>query len=156
MLSHASATRRIPALLALVTALLGSMVVGTATAADAATPLGSRVIKEAAKHKGAPYKWGAVGPKRFDCSGYTRYVYKRFGKSLPHQSSQQYSTRYVKRVSKGAKRTGDLIFLKNSSGRIYHVGIYAGAGKYWVAPHTGSHVKLQKIYTSRYVVGRVK
>jgi cell wall-associated NlpC family hydrolase len=156
VLSHASAARRVPALLALVTALLGSMVVGTATAADAATPLGSRVLKEAAKHKGAPYKWGAVGPTRFDCSGYTRYVYKRFGKNLPHQSSQQYSTRYVQHVRKSGKKPGDLVFIRNSSGRIYHVGIYAGAGKYWVAPHSGSSVKLQKMYTSRYVVGRVK
>jgi cell wall-associated NlpC family hydrolase len=35
------------------------------------------------------------------------------------------------------------------------VGIYAGTGKIWHAPHSGSYVKLATIWTSSYVVGRV-
>ena len=136
---------------ALTVALLASLLV-VAPGADASTP-GSRVVAEAGKHRGKPYQYGADGPSRFDCSGFTKYVYSRFGKSLPHSSAQQY--RVSRKVAKSAKQVGDLIFTRSSSGRIGHVGIYAGSGKFWVAPKTGDVVKLQKIYTSNYVVGRV-
>ena len=34
----------------------------------------SRVISEAEKHLGKPYKYGGKGPSGFDCSGFTTYV----------------------------------------------------------------------------------
>jgi cell wall-associated NlpC family hydrolase len=143
---------RTTALLALLVALLATLLVsGTAATAEAATN-GSKVVAEASKHRGKPYKYGAAGPSRFDCSGFTKYVYSRFGKRLPHSSAQQY--RVSRKVAKSAKQVGDLIFTRNSSGRIGHVGIYAGSGKFWVSPKTGDVVKLQRIYTSNYVVGR--
>ena len=114
-------------------------------------PLGVRAVQEAARHKGAPYQYGASGPTRFDCSGYTRYVFSRFGKSLPHNSAQQYSA--VRHVSKSSMRVGDLLFFYN--GGIHHVGIYAGNGYMWHAPHSGDVVRLAKIWTSAYYVGRV-
>ena len=158
MSSHVSGARRLPVLIALLTALLGSLLVGTLTArtADAATTLGQKATAVAAAQKGDPYRYGAVGPYRFDCSGLTKYAFSRVGKYLPHSSRSQYSTAYTTHVTKANKRVGDLIFMKNSSGTIYHVGVYAGSGKWWVAPHTGSYVKLQTIYSSNYVVGRVK
>lgn len=125
----------------------------TAPAANAMTSYQYNVLHEAARHKGAAYQWGAVGPRRFDCSGYTLYVFSRFGKKLPHNSASQYSA--VRHVSKSSRQPGDLIFYRNSSGRIYHVGIYAGSNRIWHAPHSGSYVKLAAIYTSNYVVGRV-
>ena len=137
------------ALLLLLAASLG--IVGTAAPAEAAT-FGSRVVTEASHHKGAPYQYGAVGPTRFDCSGYTRYVFGRFGKSLPHSSALQYS--HVRHIAKSSKVAGDLLFFKNSSGRISHVAIYAGGGRMWHAPHTGTVVKLVAIYSSNYLVGR--
>jgi cell wall-associated NlpC family hydrolase len=36
------------------------------------------------------------------------------------------------------------------------VGIYAGYGSMWNAPHTGAAVRLQKVYASGYLVGRVR
>jgi hypothetical protein len=36
---------------------------------------GRAIVTEAARHKGKPYQYGAAGPDRFDCSGYTMYVY---------------------------------------------------------------------------------
>ncbi|MCW2778982.1 MAG: glycoside hydrolase [Frankiales bacterium] len=147
--SLSSVSSRALTLLALVVALLASLGV-TAPHASAATT-GSRVVAEAAKHQGAPYKYGATGPTRFDCSGYTRYVYSRFGKSLPHSSSQQYSRTH--HVAKSSKQVGDLIFFKSGSS-ITHVGIYAGSGTMWDAPKSGDVVKHRKIYSSNYVVGR--
>lgn len=114
---------------------------------------GVGIAMEASQHVGKPYRYGATGPSSFDCSGFTRYVYAQFGKALPHNSAAQY--RVTRKVSKSAKQVGDLIFTRSGSGRIGHVGIYAGNGNFWVAPRTGSRVKLQRIYTSNYVVGRV-
>jgi cell wall-associated NlpC family hydrolase len=113
---------------------------------------GTKVIQEASRHAGAPYQWGAEGPTRFDCSGFTRYVFGRFGKSLPHNSSQQYGV--VHHISKSNVRVGDLIFIY-SSGGIHHVGIYAGSGYMWHEPKSGDVVRKAKIWTSSYYVGRV-
>ncbi|MDP9183913.1 MAG: NlpC/P60 family protein, partial [Actinomycetota bacterium] len=55
----------------------------TATPAQAMTSYQYRLMNEAARHKGQPYVYGAAGPTRFDCSGFTLYVFSRFGKRLP-------------------------------------------------------------------------
>jgi cell wall-associated NlpC family hydrolase len=146
---------RIPALLALLISLFASVLVGaTATGASAATP-GTAAVQEASRHLGKPYAYGAVGPSRFDCSGFTLYVFSRFGKRLPHSSSAQYTARGVQHIAKTSKRPGDLIFIKSSSGSISHVGIYAGSGNMWDAPKSGDRVRRRAIYSSNYVVGRV-
>jgi cell wall-associated NlpC family hydrolase len=153
MLMSYRARARVTAV-ALTAAAIGGAVV-TATPASAAT-LGTRAVSEASHHRGQPYVWGAAGPRRFDCSGLTLYVYKRLGRSLPHNAAMQYSSSQVRHISSRSKAPGDLVFLRNSIGRIYHVGIYAGHNNWWVAPHTGDHVKLQRIYTSHILVARVR
>lgn len=120
-----------------------------------ATTVGQQAVHEASRHQGQPYVYGAAGPTRFDCSGFTLYVYRRLGRALPHNAAEQYTTRGVRHISQSARTYGDLIFMRNSSGRIYHVGIYAGGNRWWVAPKSGDHVKLQTIYSSNYVVGRL-
>lgn len=145
-----SAARLRAAALAL-SLLAAFAVVGTATPADAAS-YQSRLLAEAAKHKGKPYQYGAAGPSRFDCSGFTKYVFGRLGRALPRTSSDQY--RAVKRIPKSQRAPGDLLFFPNSSGRITHVAIYAGHGNMWHASRSGSNVKLAKVYTSNHLVGR--
>ena len=39
---------------------------------------------------GVPYRLGASGPDRFDCSGFTSYVFREFGYNLPHNSVMQF------------------------------------------------------------------
>ena len=39
---------------------------------------------------GVPYRLGAPGPDRFDCSGFTSYVFREFGYNLPHNSVMQF------------------------------------------------------------------
>ncbi|WP_328467093.1 NlpC/P60 family protein [Actinoplanes sp. NBC_00393] len=114
---------------------------------------GAKVLAEAKRHKGALYLFGASGPKRFDCSGFTKYVYKKSaGKSLPHKAHSQ--QKYGKSVSKGSKKIGDLIvFRKGSYG--YHAGIYAGNGYIYDSPHSGARVGKHKIWNSNYVVRRL-
>jgi cell wall-associated NlpC family hydrolase len=155
--THASALpstprRRIAALLVLLVSLFGSLLVTTAAPANATTP-GSAYIQEAARHNGQPYVYGAMGPTKFDCSGFTKYVFSRFGKSLPHNSQAQYG--YVKHIAKTSKQVGDILFFRTSNGSITHVGIYAGGSSMWDAPRSGDHVRKRAIYSSNYLVGRI-
>lgn len=59
--------------------LMAVLLSGTAQAQPATPPTGDEVVAYARTFLGTPYKLGATGPKRFDCSSYTRYVYKHFG-----------------------------------------------------------------------------
>ena len=73
---------------------------------------------------GVPYLLGASGPERFDCSGFTSYVFREFGYNLPHNSVQQcQSSRPVESFSD--LRKGDLVFFgaRGSIRSIGHVGI---------------------------------
>jgi cell wall-associated NlpC family hydrolase len=89
------------------------------------------ILREAKRHLGARYRYGATGPSSFDCSGFTRYVYSRFGVSLPHQSGAQ--SHAVHLIPAARKQPGDLIFFRTRSGRIDHVGIYAGGNFVYAA-----------------------
>lgn len=114
---------------------------------------GAKVLAEAKRHTGALYKFAAAGPKRFDCSGFTLYVYKKaLGKNLPHKANLQ--QRYGTAVSKGSKKVGDLIVFRSGSYGS-HAGIYAGGGYMYDSPHTGARVGKHKIYGSNYVVRRL-
>ncbi|MFD1660027.1 C40 family peptidase [Streptomyces caeni] len=129
----------------------GIAVPGVATDAAAVTPA-TKALRAAASKKGAPYKWGATGPRRFDCSGLTLYAYKKAGKKLPRTAAAQYNKTH--HVSSSHRRAGDLVFF-HSGRNIYHVGIYAGKGKIWHSPRTGDVVRLQKIWTKSVWYGRV-
>lgn len=127
----------------------------TNTRVTVRTPVnaGAKILAEAKRHTGALYKFAASGPSRFDCSGYTMYVYKKaVGKSLPHKADSQ--QKYGKAVSKAGKKVGDLIVFRNGSYG-YHAGIYAGGGYMYDSPHTGARVGKHKIYGSNYVVRRL-
>jgi len=170
MTQHTGTTRtrtaRTAAVLGLSTALL-TPVLGLATAAPAAahttsasttssTPtsdFGARAVQEAASHEGKPYEYGATGPGSFDCSGFVQYVYAQVGVDVPRTSGDQYAA--SSKVSQADRRLGDLIAMRNSDGRITHVGIYAGENSWWVARRTGTTVTKQVLYSSNYSVGRV-
>ncbi|MEV7288502.1 C40 family peptidase [Streptomyces sp. NPDC093252] len=156
-----TALNRVPSLMAragtasalTLAAVGGSVVVpGFASEASAATHA-TKALQVAASKKGAPYKWGATGPSRFDCSGLTLYAFKKAGKKLPRTAAQQYNK--TKHISAGSRKAGDLVFFHSGS-NIYHVGIYAGKGKIWHSPKSGDVVRLQKIWTKSVWYGRVK
>jgi cell wall-associated NlpC family hydrolase len=112
-----------------------------------------RVLKVARAQRGKPYVWGAAGPRAFDCSGYVQWVFGRaIGRRLPKYTDTQYGALTHIRGSK--VRPGDLVFVREGRHES-HVGIYAGRHRWWVAPHTGSHVKLQRIWPARHVYARV-
>jgi len=95
-----------------------------------------KIVEYAKKQLGIPYVWAGNDPNGFDCSGFTGYVMKEFGKELPRRAVDQYAgSRKVK--EKNAQK-GDLVFFDNGSG-ISHVGmIISEKGKSLVMIHASS------------------
>lgn len=85
------------------------------------------LLGEAHKYIGKPYRHGAKGPKAFDCSGFTSYIYRQFGYNLNPSSRAQYTEGV--NVSRNDLRTGDLVFFtsRSSGNNVGHVGIVVSA-----------------------------
>jgi cell wall-associated NlpC family hydrolase len=97
---------------------------------DPGASRGLLVASIARQYVGYPYRYGAAGPRAFDCSGLTLFVYRQFGINLPHKANAQYSQRYGQRIAAmDDLKAGDLVFFRNTSGRgITHTAIYIGGG----------------------------
>ena len=106
--------------------------------------LGAKALALIATYKGKPYLWGAAGPNAFDCSGLTQYVYKQLGVLLARSADQQFRT--TLHVPYSQAQPGDLIFFYDSTGYVYHVGMYAGNGMMWDAPHSGAVVRYENVW----------
>ncbi|AXI76409.1 C40 family peptidase [Peterkaempfera bronchialis] len=124
---------------------------GLGTQADAAT-LSAKALRIAAAKRGAPYVFGAAGPSRFDCSGLVMWSYRKAGKNLPRTAQAQYNK--TRHIGQNSRRPGDLVFFHRGSS-VYHVGIYAGSGRIWHAPHRGARVRLERIWTKSVWYGRI-
>lgn len=71
-----------------------------------------------------PYAYAGKGPDKFDCSGFTGYVFREFDISLPASSQLQANVGVP--VEKEDLKPGDLVFFKSPTpgvNRIGHVGI---------------------------------
>lgn len=113
------------------------------------------IIRIAEKKLGSRYVWGATGKKNtFDCSGFTSYVYKKYGINIPRTSRNQ--SKYGKYVKRDNLKKGDLIFFdtsKKHKGYVNHVGIYLGDNRFIHASSAKKRVvvsKLSKFYAQRY------
>ena len=84
------------------------------------------VIEEAYKHLGKPYRYGARGPKAFDCSGFTSYVYRQFGITLSHSSKYQATDGRAVEGTYADLQKGDILIFGARANRksIGHVGIF--------------------------------
>jgi len=112
----------------------------------------ARVLAIAASLSGTPYSYGASGPGAFDCSGFTAYVFRKVGVSLPHNANAQLGRGVA--VSRAQARPGDLvIFLDGGYG--YHVGIYAGGSYMYDSPRPGLTVGKHQIYSSNVAFRRL-
>jgi len=78
---------------------------------------------------GKPYVYGASGPNAFDCTGFTCYVYKKFGYTLARTAyAQGYNNYGTKITSIADLKPGDLVFFNTlPDGDLSdHAGIYVG------------------------------
>lgn len=118
------------------------MVIGGVSNAEAAPTLRASAMASANTQKGAKYVWGAEGgyTRGYDCSGLVYWSYRKHGKTLPRVAQDQYNR--SKKIAPKDRKPGDLIFIKDRYGRVYHVGIFTGVrdGMGWmVNANTGSY-----------------
>ena len=107
----------------------------------------SSVLGTAARYVGTSYRYGGTTPSGFDCSGFTSYVFRQHGKSLPRTAEAQRQA--ATRVS--SPRPGDLVFFGAPA---WHVGIYAGNGQMYDAGNSRTNVSKRAIWTSAVTYGR--
>lgn len=115
------------------------------------------VIDEAKQHIGTPYRWGGKSPKGFDCAGFTRYVYAKFGVALAPSAAPQYKQGTI--LKQGELKKGDLVFYAGSKNqhRIGHVGIVTSVDgddfSFIHASNTGVRIDLSSdpYYKCRYI-----
>lgn len=112
---------------------------------------GAAIVQYAKQFLGTPYQWGGNGPNTFDCSGFTRYVYRAFGISLPRTANSQMGTGTS--VPRSQLQPGDLVFF-GSGGYATHVGIYVGNNSYIHAPQDNEVVKISPMTRRDYLTGR--
>ncbi|GAA2241359.1 hypothetical protein GCM10010401_12650 [Rarobacter faecitabidus] len=97
------------------------------------------VVLAAKEQIGVPYRAAGSTPRGFDCSGFTKYVFKdALEKNLPRTSSAYRSI--GKRVSRSKAKPGDIIW---SPG---HVAIYLGGNKIIDAPRPGKTIQVRAMY----------
>jgi cell wall-associated NlpC family hydrolase len=100
----------------------------------------------AVEQLGKPYRWGAVGPASFDCSGLSQRAWQAAGIALPRVAAQQYGAGAHLPVVGAA--TGDLVFFAtdpSDPATIDHVGLAVGDGRMIDAPFTGAVVRIDTI-----------
>jgi len=109
------------------------------------TSLEARNITSVAKSKlGITYKWGGNGPYAYDCSGFTKEVFRRNGIKIPRVSKDQ--AKVGKKISKRNLKKGDLIFFHSKKSNVVdHVGIYLGKGKFIHASKFHKHIVISPL-----------
>ena len=129
---------------------------GNGGTSDANLPDGDAgAVIEVAKHWiGVPYVWGGETPKGWDCSGFTRGVYRTaLGLVIPHQSQAQRSK--GKEVSYSEAKPGDLmvsskhvmIFLgKGDGGKAYVIHSPREGGKVCIRLQPASYISQFQFY----------
>ena len=117
-----------------------------------AGPLARAAVRWALAQLGDPYRWGAVGPDSFDCSGLTSSAYRAAGTAIPRTSRDQWNA--GPHVDVSNLLPGDLVFYADDPrdpATIHHVGLYIGNGLMVHAPHTGAVVMVASIWREGYI-----
>ena len=105
----------------------------SASTTTTTTTEGTSVVEYAKQYLGCKYVAGGSSPESgFDCSGFTSYVYKHFGVSLPRTSGGQSGVGTA--VTKANLQAGDLVIYSG------HVAIYVGGGNVIHSPRPGKTV----------------
>lgn len=86
------------------------------------------ILDEGRTHLGKRYVRGTAGPKTFDCSGFTSFIFRTIGIELHRTSQGQYQQGL--KISRAELKPGDLVFFQGSASRgIGHVGVVVSVDK---------------------------
>jgi len=118
------------------------------------------LIEYAKSFLGVKYVYGGSTPSGFDCSGFTQYVFKKFGYKINRVSRDQAKNGVA--VSKSQLQKGDLVFFASSRGSntIGHVGIYIGGGSFIHSSSGKNNMKVcitslsEPFYVDTYITAR--
>ncbi|WAL97835.1 NlpC/P60 family protein [Streptomyces sp. Je 1-369] len=129
---------------------LASGALGGSPATRPPSRQGDTALDYAVRQIGRPYKWGAEGPKAFDCSGLTQRAWAHAGRRIPRTSQEQWAE--LRRIPLSKLRPGDLVvYFRKAT----HVALYMGDGKVVQAPRPGARVKVSPIAANP-VLGAVR
>ncbi len=99
---------------------------------------------------GAPYVYGAMGPRAFDCSGFVWSVFREAGISFERSSARTFWTQFETPKSGEEYKFGTLVFFNN----LKHVGIVADEhGFYQASSSHGVTYSPFNDYWSERIVG---
>ncbi|MEG0559348.1 MAG: C40 family peptidase, partial [Muribaculaceae bacterium] len=128
---------------------------------EIALEMADSVLAYADNFLGTRYSRGSAGPTRFDCSGFTSYVFSQFGYDLNRSSKGQFADGV--NIHKESIMPGDLVFFGGSraASSIGHVGIVVsvnnGGFKFIHASVNGVRISKfpqEKYYANRYIGAR--
>ena len=111
------------------------------------TSIGERAATVALRQVGTPYRYGGSTPSGFDCSGLVHYSYASAGKSVPRTTGGLWKD--LAPIDDRDMRVGDLLFF-SISGKMSHVGLYLGGGRFVHAPSSGKVVSVESLKSDYY------
>lgn len=96
---------------------------------------------------GTPYRWGATGPDRFDCSGFVWSIFQEAGVNFERASARTLFARFSAPPEGEQFQFGTLVFFSG----LAHVGVVADAnGFYHASRHHGViYSKFDDYWTKR-------
>ena len=123
---------------------------------------GYALVGTALSLRGAPYRNGGADPKGFDCSGFTQYVFARYGIALSREVRDQFQQ--GKSVKAAELAAGDLLFFTTVAISTpvtpgpTHVGIAIGGEQFVHAPSSTGFVRVERLsagyWSARYLGAR--
>ena len=96
--------------------------------------------------RGAPYRNGGTDPNGFDCSGFTQYVFAKYGVALPRAVLDQFKTGQA--VAPERLSPGDLLFFSTVAAGPTHVAIALGGDEFVHAPSSAGVVRVEHLSAS--------
>ena len=116
---------------------------------------GTQIAGIAQKYLGYRYIWGGSSPNGFDCSGFTWYVYRQAGVSIPNHDLQG-QMNAGRKISRDQLQPGDLVFFQNTyMPGLSHVAVYLGGGRFINAESEKVGVQIRSMsdpfWSSRFV-----
>ena len=116
--------------------------------------MASRAAAIAVEQVGTPYRYGGSDRSGFDCSGLVFFAYGKAGARTPRTTGALW--RSLAPVDEGALEVGDILFF-DIAGKVSHVGLYLGDGRFVHAPSSGRTVVVadldQPFYRQAFIRG---